>query len=49
MQPPARPATREGEQTLDPLTGDPVHRWRTELSPAALARLARPGQAVRDR
>lgn len=36
----------EGMEIPDPLTGEPVERWRTELSPAARERLTRPGYAV---
>lgn len=39
----------EGSEVPDPLTGDPVERWRTELSPAARERLTRAGRAVQPR
>lgn len=42
-------SAREGDEVSDPLTGEPVNRWRTELSPAARERLTRAGLAVRAR
>lgn len=42
-------SVREGQTVPDPLTGEDVHRWRTELSPAARERLTRPGHRVRIR